>query len=172
MVATLKVNYRGIEPVLRTYKSLIPKLAETQRIAGFRVGNTLKQEARAIIRQKAPKSSGRLANSLFVQQEMLSRGWKTKVSSNAHYAWKVESGHPQENRPATPELLQWVDNVLGPKAKEAVRRKGSMIVRRGRNPYYDTSQGMKFFQTPIERNRGNIDDVYREEVRKVLNNIR
>lgn len=171
-MVNLRIEARGINPVLRAYRSVIPEVSNAQRIAGITVVNRLKTEAQQIIKSKAPKSSGRLAESLFIEQNQLAKGWKTTLSSTAPYAWKVESGHPEEKVPVNSDLLNWVERVLGPKAKAKIQRKRSMTVRRGRNPFYDTSQGMRFFQIPVERNIDYIDDVYREELNKILSKVR
>lgn len=172
MVATIRVNDRGTTRIMiRKLRSLTPELSDAQREAGRRIGDSLRREARDIIRQKAPRSSGNLANSLYVTQSARHKGWYTKVTTDTPYAKVVERGGPSEIVRVTPDLLEWASRI-GPRVYEAYKGRNTVTVRKGNNPNYDTRIGMKFFQIPFERKRNSIDDEYNESIRQTLRSLK
>lgn len=171
MVVQIRVNDRGTRILLRKLRSAIPEISDAQREAGDKIGKRLRQEAYEIIREKAPKSSGKLANSLYVTQAARHGGWYTKLTTRSPYARVVERGGPPERTEVTRELKEWASRV-NPQVEKVYRNKKYVVVRTGRNPNYNTATGMQFFQIPFNNNRDRIDDVYTDEIRKVLRELK
>lgn len=169
--ARLTVNERGTNLVLRKMRAAGTKLSAAQQETGLFFGKLFTEQARSIIRQKAPKSKGDLANSIFYEQKKANHGWKTKITTNQPYAKKVEAGRPTEQVDITPELRDWVGRVLGKEARKGLRYKRKMVVGKGNNPGYDTFMGMRFFQTPFEENKNVIRRQYMSKVSDVIKTL-
>lgn len=174
MVLKVSLQKRGFGTVVRSYKSLRPKISNAQKRAGMKSSTLLVREAQKIIRQKAPKSSGflRSTKNFHKQVDELSRGWKFTITNTAPYAKKVESGHPQERVRVDAKLKDWAKRVLGPDALKVISRKKTIVVRKGNNPKYDTTQGMGFFRIPVTKHQQKIVDMYETEINKVIESFK
>ena len=136
--AELRVNVRGANLVLHKLRAVDPKLSEAQRVTGNRISKKLLSEARRIIRNKSPLSSGRLRESLYITQNKVRGGWQNKVTTDVPYATKVERGSGPERVFLNAELRDWIQRVLGEKALIGLGKKRYITVRKGNNPRYDT----------------------------------
>lgn len=166
--ATIRVNVRGSNLVVRKLRAISPKLSTAQYDAGQALGTFFVGEAYRIIREKSPKSKGTLASSVQHSTIKARGGWNTKVFTNVPYAKVVESGGPPERKQLDPILRDWVGRVLGDKARKALRYKKFMNVRTGGNPNYNTAQGMQFFQGPFRQYQSKIAYEYQKRVKTVL----
>lgn len=166
--ARIQANVKGTDIVIRKLRSSSTEISQAQYDAGQALGTWFVGEAYRIIRTKSPKSRGTLAASVQHTTSKVNLGWNTRVYSNLPYAATVEGGGDPEYKRLDASLRDWVERVLGKKARDGLRYKKFMWVRKGGNPHYDTGTGMRFFQDPVQRSQARIDQEYQKRINRIL----
>lgn len=165
------VNVRGADMVLKKLAAKGQKLNDAQRKIAIKYGKLFREEAKKIISDKAPKSSGKLKDSIYYTVNTIGDRWTTLITTDLPYAKKVESGRPMEVVPVRKELLNWVKRVLGDGAYDYWKYRTNarnFTVGKGNNPRYNTRIGMRFFQTPFRNYKQSINNDFQSAVKRIL----